>query len=198
MSKVLTFNVAIEGLENKIWRKIEIVDTNTVADLAYTILASFNSLAYHLYNIEHADTRYECMVELDEYPCEKEIKDAAKIKLNEIDFSVSSEMIMTYDFGSPTTFVITYLGVSEVENVKNKNYPYIKDGAGLGMLDDISSYELVDIVNDIDKKGKSVHYFTPGYEIKDKYDYRYYDNKYDNTKLKRLIKNIKEGYEVEM
>ena len=51
MDKVLTFRVEIDGLENKICRKLEITDRRTVADLAYTILASFNSLAYHLYDI---------------------------------------------------------------------------------------------------------------------------------------------------
>ena len=44
MNKVLKFYVGIEGLENKIWREIEITDRMTVADLAYTILATFNSL----------------------------------------------------------------------------------------------------------------------------------------------------------
>ena len=34
MAKVLTFKVGIEGLEDKIWRKIEITDRRTVADLA--------------------------------------------------------------------------------------------------------------------------------------------------------------------
>ena len=47
MTKVLTFRVGIEGLEDKIWREIEITDRRTVADLAYTILATFDSLAYH-------------------------------------------------------------------------------------------------------------------------------------------------------
>ena len=55
MAKVLTFRVGIEGLEHKIWRKIEITDRRTVADLAYTILATFDSLAYHLYNIKYKD-----------------------------------------------------------------------------------------------------------------------------------------------
>ena len=48
MNKILTFKVGIEGLEDKIWRKIEISDRMTVADLAYTILATFESFAYHL------------------------------------------------------------------------------------------------------------------------------------------------------
>jgi hypothetical protein len=53
MTKVLTFRVGIEGLEDKIYREIEITDRRTVADLAYTILATYHSLAYHLYDIEN-------------------------------------------------------------------------------------------------------------------------------------------------
>ncbi len=53
MTKVLKFRVEIEELENKIWREIEITDRRTVADLAYTILATFESLAYHLYYIKY-------------------------------------------------------------------------------------------------------------------------------------------------
>lgn len=53
MTKVLKFRVEIEELENKIWREIEITDRRTVADLAYTILATFESLGYHLYYIKY-------------------------------------------------------------------------------------------------------------------------------------------------
>ena len=34
MTKVLTFKVGIEGLEDKIWRKIEITDRRTVAEFS--------------------------------------------------------------------------------------------------------------------------------------------------------------------
>lgn len=34
MDEVLTFKIGIEGLENKIWREIEIPSRRTVADLA--------------------------------------------------------------------------------------------------------------------------------------------------------------------
>lgn len=73
MTKVLTFKVEIKGLENKIWRKIEITDRRTVAELAYTILASFDSLAYHLYNIKHDNNRYDCMVCSEDYLGEENI-----------------------------------------------------------------------------------------------------------------------------
>lgn len=61
--KVLMFKVEINGLKNKIWRVIEVTDKMTVGDLAYAILASFNSLAYHLYSITYKDREYKCYID---------------------------------------------------------------------------------------------------------------------------------------
>ena len=195
MTKVLTFKVEIEGLEDKIWRKIEITDRRTVADLAYTILASFDSLAYHLYNIKHGNKKYDCNVCPEDYLGEEELIDATITKLSSIDFS-NNKMVMTYDYGSPTTFIITYLESRDLERGNGKHYPYIIDGYGRGMSDDLADFELKEIVEDIDKKGYSDHYFTPGYERTIKYDYRKYNMKNDNGLLKGLVLEIKNGYEV--
>ena len=196
MSKVLTFKVEIEGLEDKIWRKIEITDRRTVADLAYTILASFDSLAYHLYNIKHNNKRYDCMICAEDYMGKEELVDATITKLSDVDFS-NNKMEMEYDYGSPTTFIITYLESRDLERGNGKHYPYVIDGAGRGMLDDITCYDLKEIVDDIDEKGYSEHYFTPGYDRTIKYDYRKYNIKNDNGLLKGMILEIKNGYEVE-
>ena len=196
MSKVLTFKVEIEGLEDKIWRKIEITDRRTVADLAYTILASFDSLAYHLYNIKHNSKRYDCMICAEDYYGKEELVDATITKLSDLDLS-NNKMEMEYDYGSPTTFIITYLESRDLERGNGKHYPYVIDGAGRGMLDDITCYDLKEIVDDIDEKGYSEHYFTSGYERTMKYDYRKYDIKNDNGLLKGMILEIKNGYEVE-
>ena len=195
MAKVLTFKVGIEGLEDKIWRCIEITDRRTVADLAYTILATFDSLAYHLYDIKHGKDRYDCMIE----PLELEdcnFKDAVRTKLSDVDFENNNKMIMEYDFGSTTTFIITYLESRNMEKYNGNHYPYIIDGAGRGMLDDMCDFELKEVVEDIDKKGYSEHYFTPGYERKIKYDYRQFNIKTNNALLKGLVLDIKNGYEV--
>lgn len=195
MTKVLTFNVGIEGLENKIWRKIEITDRRTVADLAYTILATFDSLAYHLYDVVHGNDRYDCMIDpldLKNYV----FKDAVRTKLSDVDFEKDNKMIMEYDFGSTTTFIITYLASRDMEQYNGNHYPYIVDGAGRGMLDDMCDFELKEIVDDTDKKGYSDHYFTPGYERKIKYDYRNFNIKNNNALLKGLVLDIKNGYEV--
>lgn len=195
MAKVLTFKVGIEGLEDKIWRCIEITDRRTVADLAYTILATFDSLAYHLYDIKHGNDRYDCMIDpmdLRNY----NFKDAVRTKLSDVDFENNNKMIMEYDFGSTTTFIITYLESRNMEKYNGNHYPYIVDGAGRGMIDDMCDFELKEVVEDIDKKGYSDHFFTPGYERKIKYDYRYFNIKNNNALLKGEILDIKNGYEV--
>lgn len=194
MANVLTFYVGIEDLEKKIYRIIEISDKRTVADLAYTILASFDSLAYHLYDIKHGQDRYDCMIDpldLGDYI----FKDATKTKLSEVDFEDDNKMIMEYDFGSTTTFIITYLDSRIMEKYNARHYPYIVDGKGRGMLDDVCGFELKEIVEDIDKKGYSDYYFSPGYERSIIYDYRDYDIKGDNILLKGTIELIKNSYE---
>lgn len=196
MAKVLTFQVGIEGLEDKIWRKIEITDRRTVADLAYTILATFDSLAYHLYDIKYKNKVYDCWIDIEYDHRDVELVNATTTKLSDMWLKENDTMEMDYDTGSTTTFKITYLGSREMEKYNGKHYPYIIDGAGRGMLDDLCDFELKEIVDDIDKKGYSEHYFTPGYERTIKYDYRKFNIKNNNALLKGLVLDIKNGYEV--
>lgn len=196
MAKVMTFRVGIEGVEDKIWRVIEITDRRTVADLAYTILATFDSLAYHLYDIKYKDNVYNCWVCIEDDHSEIPPINAVITKLSSIGLKENDTMEMEYDTGSTTTFKITYLSSRDLERGNGTHYPYIIDGAGRGMLDDMCDFELKEIVDDIDKKGYSEHYFTPGYERTIKYDYRKFNIKNNNALLKGLILEIKNGYEV--
>ena len=184
----MTFKVGVENLEDKIYRIIDISDEMTLADLAYTILASFDSLAYHLYNIKHNSDIYDCAVIQDETTYE--LHDATKTLLKDIDFS-NPKMIMEYDFGSTNTFIITYLNKSE-ESIKE---PSIKEGKGTGIIDDISSYDLLEVVENIDKDNNYEYYYTAGYEKEEPYDYKIYDINEDNKTLISKFKKIKSGYE---
>ena len=194
MDKVLKFKVGIEGLEDKIWREIEITDRRTVADLAYTILATFDSLAYHLYNIKYKDYTFDCFgcTEIDENAI-----DATTTKLSVLGLETNDELEMEYDYGSTTTFKITYIGERNMSEFEGYLYPNIVDGAGRGMLDDMCDFELKEIVEDTDRKGYSDYYVTPGYEKHEKYDYIKFNLKENNKKLKGLVLEIKNGYEVE-
>ena len=169
----------------------------TIADLAYTILASFNSLAYHLYDITYKDNIYDCWICPRENPDYEKLLNAVTTKLSSLKLKENDTMEMEYDYGSPTTFEITYLGEGYLEKYSDaQKYPYIVEGEGLGMLDDISCDELKEIVLETDKLGYSNSHFTPGYETNKKYDYRKYNLKTDNKNLKGLILLIKNGYEV--
>lgn len=196
MAKVLTFKVGIEGLEDKIWRKIEITDRRTVADLAYTILATFDSLAYHLYNIIYDNKIYDCWVCIEDDYSDIPKVNATITKLKDLELKENDTMEMEYDYGSTTNFKITYLGCTDLERGNGSHYPYVVDGEGKGMLDDMCDFELKEIVEDADKKGYSEHYFTPGYERTIKYDYRNFNIKNNNALLKGLVLEIKNGYEV--
>ncbi len=197
MNDILKFRVGIQGLENKIYREIEITDRRTLADLAYTILATFNSLAYHAYKIYYKKNQYYCSDSDIESPLYKDLINATKTKLKNLELKENDSMRMDYDFGSTTTFEITFLGKEKIKSYfDEKKYPRITKGEGYGMIEDVSDFSLQDIVEDIDKLGYSKHYFTFGYETDELYDYRKYDIEKDNNDLKGEILAIKNGYEV--
>lgn len=197
MTKVLTFKVEIEGLEDKIWRKIEITDRRTVADLAYTILATFESLAYHLYDINYHDQVYDCWIAIEDDHSGIPKINATITKLSDLKLEENDTLEMEYDYGSTTTFKITYLGDSEFKRGNGMHYPYIIDGAGSGMIDDITSNQLKKVVENIDKAGKSNYsvWCMDGRRSKI-YDYRNFNLKKNNLQVRRYFLKIKNGYEI--
>lgn len=193
--KVLMFKIGINGLEDKIWRVIEVTDNMTMGDLSYSILASFNSLAYHLYSVTYKDKKYKSYVDNDLIFDDEVVLDASKSKLKDIELKDNDTMKMDYDFGSTTTFKIKYLGSRELEKNDNTYYPYVIDGAGNGMLDDVSDFDLEDIIKDTDKLGYSKYPYSPGYETNKIYDYREFNIEENNLKVKKIYPLIKKGYE---
>ena len=196
MTKVLTFKVEIEGLEDKIWRKIEITNRRTVADLAYSILATFRSLAYHLYDIEFKNKFYDCWIDIEDDHRDVELVNAIITKLSDIGLKKNDIMRMEYDTGSTTSFIITCLGENEFKRGNGMHYPHIIDGAGYGMIDDITDWELKKVVEDIDKTGES-HYSVLRIDKRNSeiYDYRNFDLDKNNLYVRRYFWKIKYSYE---
>ena len=185
------------GLENKIWREIEITDRRTVADLAYAILASFESLAYHLFNIKYKNRVYECGVAtdciFDEIPFF-----ADKTSLKALELKSNDTLVMEYDYGLSFIFKITYLESMDFRRGSGNGYPKVVAGAGRGMIDDVTNGELREIVADIDKKGKSkykvISLETNKYVT---YDYRNFSLSLNNLLERDRFRRIKVGYENE-
>lgn len=93
---------------------IEVTDKMTIVYLAYSILASFNSLTYHLYNITYIDREYKCYIDDDLIFDDEIVLDASQSILRDIGLNDNDTMEMEYDFGSTTTFKIKYLGSKEL------------------------------------------------------------------------------------
>lgn len=131
MTKVLTFKVAIEGLEDKIWREIEITDRRTVADLAYTILATYHSLAYHLYDIEYKNKFYDCWISIEDDHREVELVNAIITRLSDMNLNKTDKAI---------------------KNAKKFEKYQLDNGMVIGTVEANSNTEVYKIVEELLKK----------------------------------------------
>ncbi len=138
---------------------------------------------------------YKCYIDDDLIFDDEIVLDASQSILSDIRLNDNDIMEMEYGFGSTTTFEIKYLGSKELEENDNTYYPSIIDGADNEMLDDISEFDLEDIVKDTDKSGYSKYPYSPGYETGKIYDYREFDLKKNNIKVMKMFPMIKKGYE---
>ena len=52
-TQVYTFHITYEGLEDKIWRKVAVSSNYQLNKLGYVVLATFDTMAYHLFEITY-------------------------------------------------------------------------------------------------------------------------------------------------
>ncbi len=191
-AQVYKFKIEYEGFEKIIWRDIEVSSNYTFAKLGYLVLASFDTLANHLFFLEYNGRHFEIDLggELG-----KDNIDPTEIKLGSINLEIGSEIMMTYDYGCEQVFKITLLEIYDMEKGASVNYPKIIAGAGKGILNDIFSEDFKVIIDEIDKTGKSEHTYMNPYGEYVKWDYRDFDIELLNKSLKYDIETIRQAYE---
>ncbi len=190
MARVYTFKIIYMGCENKIWRDIQISSKSALAVLGYAVLSSFNTCAYHLFYMEYKGTNYE----LNDEEFQTKPKLMAETKLGDLGLELGDKIHMVYDFGEEQEFEITLLSDEEMPKHSGRAYPKIFDGAGRGIIDDMSAEDLLDLIKKIDKTGKSdIIYAHKGEHLP--WDYRNYRIDIDNALLKGEIAQIKSAYE---
>ena len=59
MTVVYTHKIKYIGCEDKLWREAQISSNAHLCGLGYMILASFDTMAYHLFNISYKGATYE-------------------------------------------------------------------------------------------------------------------------------------------
>ena len=189
-AKVYTFHIAYEGAEEKIWRNIAVSSNYRLDRLGYTVLAAFDTMAYHLFEFYYEDRKFEIP---DEDADEEEQLDMAVFKLYQLDLKIGDRIRMDYDFGTTQTFLIELIDIEDMGRGQGKKYPYVTQGAGCGIIDDMHSDELQELIEQIDKNGQTeepIYYkdrMTP-------WDYRWFDLDCINGLLKGEIELIEDGY----
>ena len=188
-TKVYTFHITYEGLEEKIWRKVEVSSNYRLDQLGYMVLAAFDTMAYHLFEFYYDDDRFEIPNEDATF----EQIDMADFKLHQLKLKLGDRIRMEYDFGTTQTFWLELVEIADMKRGWGRRYPYVLDGAGRGIIDDMSCAELSELVAQIDRNGKTDEplYYQ---ERMMPWDYRWFDLDCMNSLLKGEIELIEEGY----
>ena len=188
-TKVYTFHITYEGLEEKIWRKVEVSSNYRLDQLGYMVLAAFDTMAYHLFEFYYDEDRFE--IPNEDAPFEQ--IDMADFKLHQLKLKLGDRIRMEYDFGTTQTFWLELVEIADMKRGWGRRYPYVLDGAGRGIIDDMSCAELSELVAQIDRNGKTdepIYY----QERMMPWDYRWFDLDCMNSLLKGEIELIEEGY----
>lgn len=192
MAQIYTFRITYRGCEDKIWRVAEVSSNYTLAQLGYTILVTFDTLAYHLFSISSKGASYkpdtdEEILEDFQYLC--------WVKLSTLRLQIGAQLEMTYDFGCEQIFDIELTGVQEMPKGRWRSYPRIAAGEGRGIIDDLPADELLKMIREIDRTGVSRFQYMTASEEMIPWDYREYDLEMDNALLKGGVHRVQDAYE---
>lgn len=193
MADVYKFKVTIKEVHDKIWRDIEISSLSSVAKLGYTILATFEAAASHLFNIKFNGKRYEIVIE-DDFEFEPVI-DPIKTKLSALKLAVGDVLEMEYDYGAGWEFTIKLVTITEMKKGSGNHYPYVTAGQGKGIIENIPPFELAGIIEETDKTGILPQVCDNFLDEEIEWDYRKFDLEYCNVFLKGEIEQIQYAYE---
>lgn len=195
MSDVYTLKIKFIGCDDKIWREAQISSNAHLCDLGYMIFATFDTMAYHLFNITYKGVTYELPSDEEVIPKDKCV---FFVKLSELNLLIRDKLNMIYDFGCDQEFEIEVTDIQPMGRGQGRAYPKIIAGEGRGIIDDMLADSLAELIQQIDKTGSSgIQYAGDGiiFDNMPDWDYRNYNIEYDNCLLKGIIARIAEGYE---
>lgn len=181
-------------MKNHIWREIEIGSESSVAKLGYSILAAFGAKANHLFRINTATMKYELITD-DSYDIKRTDIAPINTKLSVLKLKIQDMLSMEYDYGSGWNFDIEFISESPRKRGIVTHYPYILNGAGVGIIEDASPDILEQFIDQIDLTGILPKYYDLETDKKLEWDYRKFDLKYYNMFYKDKIADIQEAYE---
>lgn len=188
-AQIYTFQITYQGLEDKIWRKVGVSSNYRLDQLGYLVLAAFDTLAYHLFEFRWEGKLYG-IPDVDDRSNQL---DMARFRLNQLELKPGARLQMDYDFGTTQTFWLELLEIQEMPRGQGRHYPYIFEGAGRGIIDDMDADSLKQLVEQIDRNGQTDQPILYQTSV-EPWDYRYFDLKCENALLKCDIEGIEAQY----
>lgn len=195
--QVYTFKITYANCDSRIWRTAAVSSNYTLAELGYMVLATFNTMAYHLFEMKYKDINFYLTEEdLEDLYFDEDSGLLDFFKLKDIDMQIGDVIEMAYDLGCDQVFEITLLEKGDMPKGTGRSYPKILDGAGRGIVEDMSPRDLLELIGIIDAGGSSgIYYSNSGALAAREWDYREYDLDTDNELLKVTINSIRDAYE---
>ena len=187
--KTYQFRIELKEFTPKIWRRISISSSKTLAELAYTIISSFNGVGSHLYNFSINGLRYGCGGDYSE-PGDL---DAAEYKIKDL-MRPEHQYTFCYDFGDSWDFTVKV----EAEVEDDISQPNILSGAGYGIVDDCGGTGgLEDLVLAYQMKFDEKYAELREWFGSDEFDIAKFDLAKQNDALQADIIRMKSAYEDE-
>lgn len=197
--RIYTFKITYADCDNRIWRTAAVSSNYTLAELGYMVLETFDTMAYHLFEMKYKGTTFFLTAEdFEDLPYnEDEPYDLLGLyKIGKLGMNIGDTIEITYDFGCEQVFIIELLEIGDMPRGHGRAYPKILDGSGRGIVDDMPAFELLEAIRKTDADGHSgIFYSNSGFNDPPEWDYRNYDIKIDNGLLKGTIEQIRDGYE---
>lgn len=175
-AKIYKFKITYSCCDDKIWRIAAVSSNYTLADLGYMVLATFDTKAYHMFEMRYNNTTYFLNEEdFEDLPATD--GDKYKIlwqhKLGSLDMAIGDKIEMTYDWGCEQVFMLELLDIA-----------------------DMPADELLAAIEKTDTEGHSeVYYSSIEFGQAPEWDYRDYKIDIDNLLLKGMIARIRDSYE---
>ncbi len=169
---------------------MEVSSRYRLDQLGYLVLVALDTMTYHLFDFYVNGVHYEIPDEDNPSPQ----VDMANFRLEELGLAAWDRMQMDYDFGATQTFWLELTNTEDMKQSCGKRYPRILEGAGCGILDDVSREELAELMAQIDQNGQTDE---PIYDQERSipWDYRRFDLDGVNGLLKSNIKHVEESYQ---
>ena len=186
------FQAAYDGLEEKIWRVIEVSGRYMLNRLGYCVLATFETQACHLFSLTAQGRRF--VIPSGDAPLPPDTQDMASLRLEELCLKLDDTIDLVYESDPVQTFHLKLLDTKPIRGGRGLLYPYVSAGSGRGIIEGLSTEELGELVRQIRRSGRTDRavYYN---DRPQPWDYRDFAVEPDYKLLKKKILQIDERYQ---